>query len=58
MAYEIDLSGRVAFVTGASGGLGAQFARTLAQAGASVVYCELRRCRCSGGRCGVGQPKN
>ena len=30
MAYTIDLSGRVAFVTGASGGLGAQFARTLA----------------------------
>ena len=30
MAYEIDLSGRVAFVTGASSGLGAQFARTLA----------------------------
>ena len=30
MAYEIDLSGRVAFVTGASSGLGAQFARVLA----------------------------
>ena len=30
MAYEIDLSGRVALVTGASGGLGAQFAKTLA----------------------------
>ena len=28
MAYSIDLSGRVAFVTGASSGLGAQFART------------------------------
>ena len=26
MAYSIDLSGRVAFITGASGGLGAQFA--------------------------------
>ena len=25
MAYSIDLSGRVAFVTGASSGLGAQF---------------------------------
>ena len=37
MAYSMDLSGRVALVTGASGGLGAQFARTLAQAGAAVV---------------------
>jgi NAD(P)-dependent dehydrogenase (short-subunit alcohol dehydrogenase family) len=37
MAYSIDLSGRVAFITGASGGLGAQFARTLARAGAAVV---------------------
>ena len=37
MAYTIDLSGRVALVTGASGGLGAQFAKTLSQAGAAVV---------------------
>ena len=37
MAYSIDLSGRIAFVTGASGGLGAQFARTLSRAGAAVV---------------------
>ena len=37
MAYSMDLSGRVAFVTGASSGLGAQFARTLARAGAGVV---------------------
>ena len=37
MAYSMDLSGRVAFVTGASGGLGAQFARTLSRAGAAVV---------------------
>ena len=37
MAYSIDLSGRVAFITGASGGLGAQFARTLSAAGAAVV---------------------
>ena len=37
MAYSIDLSGRVAFVTGASSGLGAQFARTLSSAGAAVV---------------------
>ena len=37
MAYSIDLSGRVAFVTGASSGLGAQFARALSRAGAAVV---------------------
>lgn len=37
MSYQIDLSGRVALVTGASSGLGTQFAKTLAQAGAGVV---------------------
>ena len=42
MAYTIDLSGRVAFVTGASSGLGAQFARALAQAGAAVVLASRR----------------
>ena len=42
MAYEIDLSGRVAFVTGASSGLGSQFARTLARAGAGVVLAARR----------------
>ena len=42
MAYEIDLSGRVALVTGASGGLGAQFAKTLASAGAGVVLASRR----------------
>jgi NAD(P)-dependent dehydrogenase (short-subunit alcohol dehydrogenase family) len=42
MAYEIDLSGRVAFVTGASSGLGAQFAKTLARAGAAVVLASRR----------------
>ena len=42
MAYSIDLSGRVAFITGASSGLGAQFARTLARAGAAVVLASRR----------------
>ena len=42
MAYEIDLSGRVALVTGASSGLGAQFAKTLANAGAGVVLASRR----------------
>ncbi len=42
MAYSVDLSGRVAFITGASGGLGAQFARTLAGAGAAVVLASRR----------------
>src|SRR5574343_1537926 len=42
MAYSIHLSGRVAFITGASGGLGAQFARTLARAGAAVVLASRR----------------
>ena len=42
MAYTLDLSGRVALVTGASGGLGAQFARTLSRAGAAVVLASRR----------------
>ena len=42
MAYSIDLSGRVAFITGASGGLGAQFAKTLSRAGAAVVLASRR----------------
>ncbi len=42
MAYSIDLSGRVALVTGASSGLGAQFAKTLARAGAAVVLASRR----------------
>ncbi len=42
MAYSMDLSGRVALVTGASGGLGAQFAKTLSRAGAAVVLASRR----------------
>jgi NAD(P)-dependent dehydrogenase (short-subunit alcohol dehydrogenase family) len=42
MAYSIDLSGRVALVTGASSGLGTQFAKTLAAAGCGVVLAGRR----------------
>ena len=42
MAYQIDLSGRVAMVTGASSGLGEQFARVLSRAGAGVVLAARR----------------
>ena len=42
MAYSLDLSGRVALITGASGGLGEQFAKTLAGAGAAVVLASRR----------------
>ena len=42
MAYEIDLSGRVAMITGASSGLGEQFARALSRAGAAVALAARR----------------
>jgi NAD(P)-dependent dehydrogenase (short-subunit alcohol dehydrogenase family) len=42
MSYTIDLSGRVALITGASSGLGTQLALTLAKAGAAVVLAGRR----------------
>ena len=42
MAYTIDLSNRVALVTGGSRGIGAEICRTLSEAGAAVAvnYCQ------------------
>ncbi|MGE0580406.1 MAG: glucose 1-dehydrogenase [Reyranella sp.] len=42
MCKRFDLEGKVALVTGASSGLGAHFARTLASAGASVAIAARR----------------
>ncbi len=42
MSYTLDLSGRVALITGASSGLGTQFAYTLSKAGAAVVLAGRR----------------
>jgi len=39
---QIDLSGKVAFVTGSAGGIGAACARKFAEAGASVVLADLQ----------------
>jgi len=41
-----DLSGRVAFITGGSIGLGRQMAEALAEMGANVALCARKKERC------------
>jgi NAD(P)-dependent dehydrogenase (short-subunit alcohol dehydrogenase family) len=41
-SYQVDLSGKTALVTGASGGLGRHFAEVLARAGANVAVAARR----------------
>ena len=38
----MDLTGKVALITGAAAGLGAGFARTLADAGADIAICDVQ----------------
>lgn len=53
MSLSIDLTGRVALVTGAGGGMGLAISRTLAQAGARVALCDVDESRVDGS---VGLP--
>ncbi|ABQ67844.1 short-chain dehydrogenase/reductase SDR [Rhizorhabdus wittichii RW1] len=48
-----DLSGKTAFVTGASGGLGAHFAQVLARAGATLIIAARRREALAGVAAGI-----
>jgi NAD(P)-dependent dehydrogenase (short-subunit alcohol dehydrogenase family) len=42
MGIEVNFEGRIALITGASGGLGSRFAKVLAMAGAQVVLASRR----------------
>ena len=42
MGIEMNFEGKIALITGASGGLGSRFAKVLAQAGAQVVLASRR----------------
>ena len=42
MGIEVNFNGKIAFVTGASSGLGSRFAKILAEAGAQVVLAARR----------------
>ena len=42
MGIQVNFEGKIALITGASGGLGARFAKVLAMAGAQVVLASRR----------------
>jgi NAD(P)-dependent dehydrogenase (short-subunit alcohol dehydrogenase family) len=45
MSVEVDLSGKVALVTGAASGMGTEISRTLAEAGARVALADIGEAR-------------